>query len=31
LRYVELWSRSQYERGADKRREASNGILNDIL
>lgn len=31
LRYVELWSKTQYERDADKRREASNGILNDIL
>jgi MraZ protein len=31
LRYVELWARMEYERGADKRREASYGILNDIL
>jgi MraZ protein len=31
LRYVELWARAEYERSAAKRREASNGILNEIL
>jgi MraZ protein len=31
LRYVELWSKTEYERGVDERREASYGILNDIL
>lgn len=31
LRYVEVWSKAEYERGAAKRREASDGILNDIL
>ena len=31
LRYIELWAAKEYKRGAEKRSEASYGILNDIL
>ena len=31
LRYIEVWSRANYEKGKEKRRAASTQILNDIL
>ena len=31
LRYIEVWSRANYEKGREKRRAASTQLLNEIL
>jgi MraZ protein len=31
LRYIEIWPRTPYEQGSDRRRQASSSILNEIL